>query len=333
MAEPGWTTLVWLTSCLAALACRSNPSPTLQSAVPAPSLEESPTTQVETAPKAIPARELVVATWNVEWLNRNDQRGPVKRNPRDYVRLARHASRLAADVIALQEVDGADAAARIFDPKMYDFHFASGGGAQRAGFAWRRDLDVSVNPDLTALDVGGVRAGADLSVRTAQGTLRLLSVHLKSGCFDGPLSDSDNACRKLWRQLPELEGWIDARALEVESAGEIEASKPSRREHTLWFGVLGDFNRRFFAKPDEPFWREIDDGQPPEADLDSPTRGPQRRCWNAHDQRGVDHLVLGRSLFARVVPGSFRELLFDERDAAFKPVLSDHCPLSVRLRL
>lgn len=322
-----------MTASVAALACQSNPSPTLQSAVPSPLLEEPPRPQVETAREAPPARELVVGTWNVEWLNSSDQRGPVKRKPSDYARLARHARRLAADVIALQEVDGAEAAARIFDPKTYDFHFAAGGGAQRAGFAWRRDLDVSVNPDLEALDVGGVRAGADLSVHTAEGTLRLLSVHLKSGCFDGPLSHPDAACRKLARQLPELERWIDARAREVESAAETGASRLSHRDQTRWFGVLGDFNRRFFAKPDEPFWREIDDGQPPEADLDSPTRGPVRHCWNAHDRRGVDHLVLGRSSFARVVPNSFREQLFDERDAAFKPVLSDHCPLSVRLRL
>jgi hypothetical protein len=48
---------------------------------------------------------------------------------------------LDADVIALQEVDGPEAARLIFDPAEYEFHFSSQNNPQRTGFAiaeaWR----------------------------------------------------------------------------------------------------------------------------------------------------------------------------------------------------
>jgi endonuclease/exonuclease/phosphatase family metal-dependent hydrolase len=282
--------------------------------------QESQALSAPASPSHGPARRawttLRLASWNVEWLNRDEGKGPVKRTAADFERLAGYARRLDADVIALQEVDGPEAAQRLFDPARYAFHFAVGGGAQRAGFAYRRDLQVSVNPDVVALDVGGVRAGADLTVHTKSGPLHLLSVHLKSGCFDKPLSNGSNACNKLARQLPELERWIDERA----AAGQ-------------WFAVLGDFNRRLFARRDEPFWTELDDAHPPEADLDSPTRGVPRRCWDNDARAAVDHLVFGRTLFTRVVPSSFEEVAFAPKDSAFRRVLSDHCPLRVSVRL
>ena len=40
---------------------------------------------------------LRVATWNLEWLNRRDGTGPVKRVEADYARLRRYADKLDAD--------------------------------------------------------------------------------------------------------------------------------------------------------------------------------------------------------------------------------------------
>jgi endonuclease/exonuclease/phosphatase family metal-dependent hydrolase len=332
--------LTWaLFGAMAHVGCEHQRNVALQVTTPAEASPLAPSVQAKPRPQApqnVPPLQLVLATWNVEWLNRHDGRGPVKRQRPDYARLEGYARRLAADVIALQEIDGDEAAARVFNPKLYDFHFARGGGAQRAGFAWRRGLSVGVNADFEALDVGGVRAGADLSVHTANGTLRLLGVHLKSGCFSAALTDSGKACSKLSRQLPELERWIDARAREVEAhAKQVDASdgKTGWRGQTRWFAVLGDFNRRLFAQPTEPFWRELDDAEPPEADLDSPTRTVKRSCWGTRDVHGVDHLVLARSLATRVIPDSFQEHSFLPADASFKAVMSDHCPLSVSVRL
>ena len=80
---------------------------------------------------------LKLTTWNIEWLDEDLNSGPVPRTQADYDRLARYVDRLDADVVALQEVDGPDAAARIFDPNEYDFFFEPGNNAQRVGFAVR----------------------------------------------------------------------------------------------------------------------------------------------------------------------------------------------------
>jgi endonuclease/exonuclease/phosphatase family metal-dependent hydrolase len=265
-----------------------------------------------------PARarsELKLATWNLEWLSARLEAGVVKRRREDYERLARYADRLDADVVAFQEVDGEEAARRVFSPDRYAFHVASEGGVQRTGFAFKRDLAVERHADYRDLDVGGVRVGTDLTVLVGEQRFRLLSIHLKSGCFDDPLTKRGSACEKLAAQLPKLEAWIDARANE-----------------RIPFVVLGDFNRRLFARPDEPFWTEIDDSEPPEADLSSPGMGHGAECWGAKYPYFISHIVVGKSAALFVKPGSFTEHAYDAADRPNKGVISDHCPLSVVIR-
>lgn len=135
------------------------------------------------APAAAPALETIkVATWNLEWLNRANDTGNVKRSDADYGRLRKYAQRLGADIVAVQEVDGEEALLRVFDDATYDFHVASQNGVQLTGFAYRSGLSVTRNPDHAELDVGGVRVGTDLTVTVNEQPVRLLSVHLKSGC-------------------------------------------------------------------------------------------------------------------------------------------------------
>ena len=283
-------------------------SPACDARVPAAGAPPAP------APQAGP-RRIVVATWNIAWLNRAPGEGEIPRRAADYRRLGRYAQRLGADVVALQEVDGADAARRVFDPALYEFHFTSDADdVQRAGFAIRRGLAFTRNPDVLALAVGGTRRGADVTLHLAGADLRLLSLHLKTGCWDDALETDSASCRILARQLPVLEDWIDARA----------------REGTP-FAVLGDFNRRFEA-PDR-FWPEIDDGDPPGARLTDAVAGQESRCWNGEYPRFVDHLVFGAPASAWMETGSLRQVIFDPADARHKRVLSDHCPLAVTLDL
>jgi endonuclease/exonuclease/phosphatase family metal-dependent hydrolase len=257
--------------------------------------------------------ELVLATWNLSWLHRSPGSGVVKRSEADYRRLADYARRLDADIVALQEVDGEAAARRIFDPAAHRFHFADDpGNRQNVGFAWRRELDVAAMPDLIALGEHRLRRGADIRVRAHGGEMRLLAIHLKSGCWERPLGDPERACATLARQLPVLEGWIDARAAEG-----------------VPFAVLGDFNRRFTAA--DTFWPELDDAEPPEADLTAVTRGRRSDCWDGRYPDFIDHIVLSRAAGGWLVPGSFRQVLFDPADARHRRKLSDHCPVSVRL--
>lgn len=256
---------------------------------------------------------LKIATWNMEWLNRSNNTGPVKRTNADYQKLAEYAEALDADIIAVQEVDGPEAAIRVFDPGVYDVHMSSRNHTQRTGFVYRKQLDVTIHPDYTALDVGSLRYGTDIEVDVGGGqSLRLLSVHLKAGCLSQSLGSGSSACNKLAQQADILEDWIDARAAQG-----------------VPLMVLGDFNRRFFASNNDQFWAEIDDGSPAGADLSSPTQTGSALCNNGQHPEFIDHLVTGTLATAAIAPGSFEQLLYSNADSGYD--LSDHCPLSIEL--
>jgi endonuclease/exonuclease/phosphatase family metal-dependent hydrolase len=295
---------------LALITCRSASEPA------APPLAQPRPTGVPSVPlerEILRDRDLAIASWNIAWLNHRSQRGPVKRGAADYERLRRYARRLTADVVAVQEVTGVEALRLVFDPSEYDYHLTSQRGSQQVGFAYRKGLAVDRHPDLAALDVGGLRAGADVTVHVNGKALRLLSVHLKSNCFSAPLSSAKGACIKLRAQLPVLEAWIDARA---------RAGEP--------FLVLGDFNRRLDAS--DPFYLELDDGDPPNADLTLLGAGHVSRCWGGKYPEPIDHMLLSRDALPWLRNNSFAELGYDMEDTPFRAKISDHCPIAVVLR-
>ncbi|WP_428261960.1 endonuclease/exonuclease/phosphatase family protein [Haliangium sp.] len=256
---------------------------------------------------------LELATWNLAWLHERSGHGTVKRDDADYARLAAYAARLDADVIALQEVASEAAARRVFDPALYELAVSAQGGAQRTGFAYRRGLPVTRHPDYDALDVGSLRAGTDITVHLGRRRLRLLAVHLKSGCWAHALGRGPASCKKLARQVPPLEAWIDDRVREG-----------------VAFAVLGDFNRRLDL--DEAMWRDLDDGEPTGADLTLITAGRRSRCWGGQYPEYIDHIVLDARAATWLVPTSFEQLVYDETDERSRDRLSDHCPISIRLQ-
>jgi endonuclease/exonuclease/phosphatase family metal-dependent hydrolase len=294
------------------------------------------------------AEPLRIATWNAEWLlepaefdalmanclpegrrARGGDRalycnlGTERRwSGQDLGRLAAFAATVDADVVALQEVDGAPPAARLFPS--HEFCFTARRHVQNVGFAVRRGLPNRCNADYRELGLedDDVRWGADLTL--FPGTpreLRLLSVHLKSGCAWDPLTARRQPCEVLARQVPVLEAWIDARAREG-----------------VPFVVLGDFNRqlgrelgpaRDGAGRPMAIWPEIDDGDPPGADLTN--AGDGRRpaaCRPGEKPRPpIDHLLLGEKAAAALREGSYRMWAYpDEPRGARWP---DHCIRSI----
>lgn len=267
-----------------------------------------PSTHAASAP-------LRIVSWNLEHLAEADGSGCRPRTEADYAALRQIVARLNADIIAFQEVESQAAAARVFDLNLYTIAIEERPGSesrplcrgetglylnrQAVGFAIRRGLELERHADLIDLQLGDpdLRSGVDLEVGHVGGPrLRLLAVHLKSGCAAG---QSNDACALLARQAPVLENWIDARA----SAGET-------------FIVLGDFNRRL-AMPGDPIWADLDDGDP--ADLALASSGAPASC-DPRYPAFIDHIVTRAGV---VQAGSFREWPFDgER-------LSDHCPISV----
>jgi endonuclease/exonuclease/phosphatase family metal-dependent hydrolase len=164
-----------------------------------------------------------------------------------------------------------------------------------------------------------VRRGVELRLfpNTPQ-ELRLLSVHLKSGCARDSLDSARQSCGELARQVPVLEHWIDAQASE---------HKP--------FAVLGDFNRDLQREPSgASFWDEIDDASPPEADLVNTAEGQAfQNCMTSQTFSGfIDYIILGRRMAQGLVKGSFGRELFPPKDAQRRR-LSDHCPVFIRLRV
>ena len=268
------------------------------------------------------APTLTLASWNMEHLAEHDGSGCRPRTEADYAAMRAYADALDADVVAFQEVESKAAAERVFDPARYAIEIEARVGtgrkgecggrpgltvnAQRTGFAIRKGVPYQRLADVTALQVDNpdLRSGVDLVVRPRGGApVRVLSVHLKAGCTAG---DRNEACPVLFRQVPVLEQWIDARAGEG-----------------LRFAVLGDYNRRL-SLPGDAVWTELDDGVPADADLTRAAGDRGARC-DPRYRDFIDHIVLDRRAAASLA--GFEEQVY--AGAA----LSDHCAIAARLTL
>ncbi|GGY59492.1 hypothetical protein GCM10007387_47460 [Pseudoduganella albidiflava] len=300
---------------------------------------------------ALPAAErIALATWNMEWLMTtatydalkatctagsppsharaipcNKDRPPLPRRvAADFDALAEVARRIPADVVALQEVDGPEAAATVFRDGWQLACFTSRAHPQKVGFAVRAGIPFACNEEVKALDIdGATRSGADITLHPGTPrAVRLLSIHLKSGCFTGSLADAAPGapCGALRKQIPVLERWIDARAAE-----------------NARFAVLGDFNRRLEldaglpagpdeAKPDAMF-QALSDDQPKGAMLARATAGQAHvRCspLDRHPPAAIDNILASRSL-AALGHLSYARITFDG-DTAVRHKFPDHCP-------
>ncbi len=260
------------------------------------------------------AGELKFATWNLNWLTFRDAGLPedVKlREPEDWETLRGYAIALDADVVAIQEVDGPDAAARVFPSDRYVLHMTGDRVIQRVGFAVRRGIAFDINPDVRAiaLEPGSrLRSGADITLRLPSGPLRVLTVHLKSGCQRASVTRApQRICLTLISQFEVVDQWI-----------------AERRDEGVAFMLLGDFNRAMEKR------EKLIARAQAVAPMTRVTEGLSSPCWGARDSF-IDHILVGGPARAWIVPNSVRVMTYRETDPAFKERLSDHCPVSVRL--
>ena len=266
------------------------------------------------------ATTLKLATWNLEWLTDKPAGDPalpqnvVPKQAGDIALLAGYAERLAADVIAVQEVDGPAIAARIFPPDHYVIHMTRDRVVQRVGLVVRRGVDFVVNPDLVALVPAPearypLRSGADITLRLPGGFLRILAVHLKSGCRDEPLSRSRHpACEALRLQVPPLQGWI-----------------AQRHAEGVPFVILGDFNRWMDGR--DQMLAALRQSAP----LTRAMEGLSSPCWGGGGF--IDHILAGGAARAWMQPETLRVTMYREKSPERKQPLSDHCPVSVRFQI
>jgi endonuclease/exonuclease/phosphatase family metal-dependent hydrolase len=263
------------------------------------------------SPPAV-AQELKIATWNLDWLTNRpggERFLPPDVTPRqdaDFALLAAYARQLAADVVAIEEVDGARSAAPLFPSELYSVHMTNDRVMQRVGIAVRRGLHYDVNPDLTALAEGHLRSGADITLHVGTHDLRILAVHLKKGCRNVPLSRAESqACVELRDQIGPLKQWIHNRT----DAGEA-------------FVILGDFNRWMDGK--DSFLKALRQAAP----LVRATAGRSSPCWGG--ENFIDHILAGGPAAQWMQADTLKVLVYQETDRALKDRLSDHCPVSVR---
>jgi endonuclease/exonuclease/phosphatase family metal-dependent hydrolase len=260
---------------------------------------------------ALPA-EFKIATWNLDWLTTR-QAGyglpadVVPRTEEDFARLAQYVQELNADVVAIQEVDGFPAATKIFPRDLYSVHMTRDHVMQRVGIVVRRGLKYDMNPDVTALATNHLRSGADITLHLGSADLRILAVHLKTGCRNQKLPRThDRSCLELRDQVPVLEEWIAA-----------------RRQERMAFIILGDFNR----------WMDGSDTLLSDLRRSGPlvraTEGYSSPCWGA--ENFIDHILAGGDAANWIQPNTLRVMTYRETDRALKDRLSDHCPVSVKL--
>lgn len=274
------------------------------------------------APPLLPvqAGELRIAAWNLEHLDDSEGGGCIGRSAADYEALAGRIVELDADVVAFQEVQNVAAARRVFPEADWHVETSSRPPARKTrpcwdrpeemlghlgtGFAVRRGVVYRRHDDLEALGLGTPfqRWGTDISVAAGGRELRLLSVHLRTGCW-GARQDGENrrktACMALREQVAHLRAWADAR----------------RTEGTA-FAILGDFNRRL-ALPGDWAWAMLSSGGDA---LRLLTADKVARC-DPRYPAFIDHLVAGGGAEEMAMPGSFREL---PRRGAHP----DHCAVS-----
>jgi endonuclease/exonuclease/phosphatase family metal-dependent hydrolase len=306
------------------------------------------------SPAPAPAvQPLKLATWNLEWLmepetlralrptcfGRNDTPAPgvraipcdvaneLERSGEDFAALARHARALDADVVALQEVDGIGAARRVFPD--YEFCFsARETSVQNLGFAIRRGVKFKCGADLVALALDDtVRRGVELVLNAdTSSEMRLLAVHLKSGCARDTLDSPREACTRLAQQVPVLEAWI---------ADQVRAKRA--------FALLGDFNRDLNREPGPPRTADgklvslsgaLAESKAGIFPLVNTSSGSEfRNCMPSQTFSGyIDYVLLGNAAASWLVPGTFGRELFPSADAERRK-LSDHCPVYVRLNI
>jgi len=235
---------------------------------------------------------LVLASWNLEHLAAADGAGCRARSEADYADLRAVAAGLAADVVALQEVENRAAVARVFDPSVYDILVSSRADnalgdcrglpgqtrtAQRTGFAINRarlnalGLRWRALPSFREIGVDARRWGLRIRIEPLAGNgadARDSSAPKASG--SGSIEKSSAGSLELvslhlksgcaW-------GWLDARDVRRAQClvlrrqrGILEQWIDARAVADQPFVLMGDFNRQL-DQPDDDFWGAIDDAE------------------------------------------------------------------------
>ena len=183
-------------------------------------------------------------------------------------------------------------------------------GHLATGFAIRRGIVYRCDVDLRTLGTGDAfqRWGVDVTLTADGRQLRLLSVHLRTGCWGEP-QDRDAERRKTCATL-RGSGRAPQGLGRRPQGGRSAVHHPGGTSTGAW-RCPGDWG-----------WRLL---SPPSAPLRLLTEGVAFRC-DPRFPAFIDHMVAGGGAEAMLAPGSFRE-------AARREPHPDHCAISAVFRL
>lgn len=270
---------------------------------------------------AINAEGILVASWNMRWLTTTETDNN-KRTAQDFDRLKQIARSIDADIIALQEVENAETAFKVFGDE-YEYYFSNRRNSlMRVGFAVRKDVVVIGSFVYEPLAIDGMRYGVDITVSTKENKkLRFLNVHLKSGCFIEELPSRKRSCQIIERQAKVLREWTARRS---------EEGTP--------FMILGDFNRRLGVEESNNIvgvMSEINSAfQNRDNTLRTVAGAKKAKCWGGEYPEFIDHFVIDPQMSTFIDGNAFRELAYPkDLHKKFKKKISDHCPIQLRLEV
>ena len=278
------------------------------------------------------AQEVRVASWNIEHLAEHNKVGCVPRSTLDYEKLRNFSELLNADVIALQEVENTAAVERVFPKSEWNIVLSDRPNSttyrcrgndqestqQRVAVVLRKGIKYQINKSFRelGLKMEGLRYGVVVEVFGDRDTINLMAVHLKSGCFVDDYSTSKlRACEVLGTQIETLDDWIE---------NSIRGNKK--------FIVLGDFNSRL-TRENSMFWNKL-------VEMNNRPIGIKNGMQNltgCHPRYPdlIDHIILGPQTSKLQVQNSQMVHFYSSTDEqmAEDDMLSDHCPISLMLRL
>lgn len=272
------------------------------------------------------ADSLKLASWNIEWLDTTPEQRQQERSPSDYKTLRAYARQLDADIIAFQEVADTASAAKLFPANEYQLLISSRDNDQKVGYAIRKHLKVTPLPELKSLDLHNkqsLRYGLPVTVTTPdQHSLTLLNVHLKAGCYNNKAdkqSKRRKSCQQLNQQISLIKSW-------------------AQQQGNTKFAILGDFNRQLKNNADK-HWKNLK-----QADLHTTGNNNASQCYSRrYDKKTntwklrnykqyIDHILLSDAANQTLESGSFFQHTYKKEDV-LKNYLSDHCAVSVELKL
>ena len=270
--------------------------------------------------------ELKVATWNVEHLAYPIDTGCKPRTQPQINAMREYVKQVDADVFALQEVASEQAVRVLFPADTWqvfmsprpdsDAYICRGSGRestqQKVAYAVKKDINVNSVNALSELGLNnpGLRFGLELNIESGVGSVKLLNVHMKSGCFVDNYSRSDReSCKTLAQQAPILDAWVEA-----------------QESKNIQYMLLGDFNHRLSAPYNHLTRQLMTNSDGSESTLYN-TTGQLIGC-HPYYPAPIDLVFVG-GMDDRSYDYTYQAHTFNNMEP--KAMLSDHCAVSLHI--